>query len=151
MARPRFAGATSFMRAPSMKRSPLVISSRPATRRSSVDLPQPEGPTKTTNSRSSMASETPLITSTSPKRFLILSSWTVAIVPVSLALLHRAEREPAHELPLAQPAEDEDGRDGHGGGRRELRPEEPLGAREGGDEGGERRRPDGGQVEAPER
>ncbi len=32
--------------------TPLLMSSRPAIRRSSVDLPQPDGPTKTTNSRS---------------------------------------------------------------------------------------------------
>ena len=35
-----------------MRRSPAVMSSRPAISRSSVDFPQPEGPTKTTNSPS---------------------------------------------------------------------------------------------------
>src|SRR5580692_5424943 len=38
-----------------MRISPLVIASRPAIRRSSVDLPHPEGPTSTTNSPSSMS------------------------------------------------------------------------------------------------
>jgi hypothetical protein len=33
--------------------SPALASSRPAMRRSSVDLPHPDGPTKTTNSPSS--------------------------------------------------------------------------------------------------
>jgi hypothetical protein len=34
---------------------PEVTSSSPAIRRSSVDLPQPDGPTKTTNSPSSIS------------------------------------------------------------------------------------------------
>ena len=37
-----------------MQTSPAVISSSPAIMRSSVDLPQPDGPTKTTNSPSSI-------------------------------------------------------------------------------------------------
>src|SRR5215471_383575 len=36
-----------------MRSSPSVMSSRPATIRRVVDLPQPEGPTRTTNSLSS--------------------------------------------------------------------------------------------------
>jgi hypothetical protein len=40
---------------------------------------------------------------------------------------------------LAEPAEDQDRRDGHGRGRAELGVEEALGARIAGDEGGERR------------
>ncbi len=40
------AAGTSFMRWPSISRSPPVIGSSPAIMRSSVDLPQPEGPTK---------------------------------------------------------------------------------------------------------
>jgi hypothetical protein len=39
--------------------SPALISSRPATMRRSVDLPQPEGPTMTTNSPSLTSAETP--------------------------------------------------------------------------------------------
>jgi len=45
-------GATSFMSLPSMYSSPPEISSRPATMRSVVVLPQPDGPTRTTNSLS---------------------------------------------------------------------------------------------------
>ena len=37
--------------------------------RSSVDLPQPEGPTSTTNSPSPMSMSTPWITSVAPKDF----------------------------------------------------------------------------------
>ena len=47
-------------------RSPILISppltvSRPATMRRSVDLPQPEGPTKTRNSPSAISTSTPWI------------------------------------------------------------------------------------------
>ena len=50
MAMPRFDGGTSFTTSPSILSSPEVISSSPAIDRSKVDLPQPEGPTKTMNS-----------------------------------------------------------------------------------------------------
>src|SRR5882724_11457937 len=79
MASPRLGGGTSLDRTPSMKRSPPVISSSPAMSLSRVDLPQPDGPTKTQNSRSSIPSDTPLMMSTSPKDFLMLVSLTVAI------------------------------------------------------------------------
>ena len=62
MARPRSDGGTSLTRCPSIMRSPAVISSSPAIIRSSVDLPQPDGPTKTQNSRSSIGRSTPLMT-----------------------------------------------------------------------------------------
>ena len=80
MASPRLAGGTSFDRTPSMKRSPSLISSSPAMSLNSVDLPQPEGPTKTTNSRSSIPSDTPLMMSTSPKDLRMLVSLMVATV-----------------------------------------------------------------------
>jgi len=46
--------------------SPAVIVSSPATIRSSVDLPQPEGPTITMNSPSATFVSTPWITSSGP-------------------------------------------------------------------------------------
>ena len=67
MAMPRSAGGSSFIRSPSIATSPALISSSPATMRSNVDLPQPDGPTKTTNSPSSIARSTPWITGTLPK------------------------------------------------------------------------------------
>jgi hypothetical protein len=42
--------------------SPAEISSSPATMRRSVDLPQPEGPTMTTNSWSPISALTPWMT-----------------------------------------------------------------------------------------
>ena len=50
MAMPRWAGGTSFIFSPSISRVPPVIRSSPAIMRSSVDLPQPDGPTKTISS-----------------------------------------------------------------------------------------------------
>src|SRR4051812_11867694 len=66
MAAPRSAGLTSLARWPSIIRSPESMDSRPAIMRSIVDLPQPEGPTKTRNSPSSTSRSTPLMTSTVP-------------------------------------------------------------------------------------
>src|SRR3546814_3370745 len=68
----------------------------------------------------------------------------------AIGSLHGAEGEAADELALAQPAEQEDGRDRQGRGGGQLRPEQPLGAGEGGDEGGERGRLGCRQVETPE-
>src|SRR5262245_56988973 len=48
---------------------PEVMFSRPASIRSRVDLPQPEGPTSTTNSPSSIGIETPCKTSKLPNDF----------------------------------------------------------------------------------
>ncbi len=52
IARPRCAAEMSFTRLPSISSSPSLTDSSPAIIRRSVDLPQPEGPTKTTNSPS---------------------------------------------------------------------------------------------------
>jgi len=49
MAMSRSAGSTSLTTRPSMSILPEVVVSRPAIMRSSVDLPQPEGPTSTQN------------------------------------------------------------------------------------------------------
>src|SRR5215469_13750272 len=48
---------------------PEVMFSSPASIRSKVDLPQPEGPTSTTNSPSSIGTVTPCRTSKAPKDF----------------------------------------------------------------------------------
>ena len=54
MASLRLAGASPVTSRPSMLMVPPLVSSSPAISLSSVDLPQPDGPTKTTNSPSSM-------------------------------------------------------------------------------------------------
>ena len=45
---------------------PQVMVSSPAIMRSSVDLPQPDGPSSTVNEPSGMASDTPFTASTPP-------------------------------------------------------------------------------------
>src|SRR5262245_50440168 len=60
----RSLGGRSFTTRSPMVISPALISSSPATIRSVVDLPQPEGPTSTTNSLSRMC------------RFTSLTAWT---------------------------------------------------------------------------
>jgi hypothetical protein len=62
MAMSRLAGSTLLTTRSPMAISPSEISSRPATMRSRVDLPQPEGPTMTTNSPSLISALTPWIT-----------------------------------------------------------------------------------------
>src|SRR5947207_2989916 len=69
MAMSRSIGARLLTTLPSMLTSPEVISSRPATMRSVVVLPQPEGPTSTTNSRSRISRFTSF-TACVPSNFL---------------------------------------------------------------------------------
>ncbi len=66
MAMSRSAGSTSFTTRPPMRHSPVVIVSSPATMRSSVDLPQPDGPTSTQKEPSGMSMDTPFTASTLP-------------------------------------------------------------------------------------
>ncbi len=62
----RSLGSSSLTTRSPMAISPAVIVSSPATMRSSVDLPQPDGPTMTTNSPSSTSTEMPWITASVP-------------------------------------------------------------------------------------
>src|SRR5262245_42740136 len=63
-----FGGTLLTMRSP-MRISPAVMFSSPAIIRSNVDLPHPEGPTRTTNSPSRIEMSTPWITAVAPKAF----------------------------------------------------------------------------------
>src|SRR5690606_36758934 len=76
MAMPRCGEGTSLTTLPPMEISPPVIGSSPAIIRSRVDLPQPEGPTKTTNSPDLMSRSTPWTTASAPYDFLTLRSNT---------------------------------------------------------------------------
>ena len=66
--------------------SPSVIDSRPAIMRSRVDLPQPDGPTSTTNSPSRTSRSIPWITGTLPKTFCTLR---IAMPAIRSSLEHR--------------------------------------------------------------
>ena len=60
-----FAGTWFIMR-PSIDTVPEVIGSSPAIMRSTVDLPQPEGPSRTMNSRSATVKLTSLTAGAAP-------------------------------------------------------------------------------------
>src|SRR5215468_9282372 len=91
-----FAGRSVTCSAP-MYTSPAVTSSRPATMRRIVDLPQPDGPTSTMNSPSSVESETSFTAMTSePNRFVMPSS-TIRAISSHLPLV------PAKSAPVAAP------------------------------------------------
>src|SRR6478672_587002 len=62
----RWRGARSVTSRSPIAIDPAVTSSRPAIMRRSVDLPQPDGPTRTTNSPSSIASDTSFTARTPP-------------------------------------------------------------------------------------
>src|SRR5450755_1892019 len=66
MAMSRSFGATPATSRPPISTRPAEDCSNPAITLSSVDLPQPEGPTRTTNSPFSMSRSIPLRTSTDP-------------------------------------------------------------------------------------
>ena len=66
MAMFRFDGWTPFIVWPLIAISPVVMSSSPAIMFRSVDLPQPDGPTRTRNSPSSTEMSTWCRTSTGP-------------------------------------------------------------------------------------
>ena len=68
MAMSRSFGGTPFIPRPPIAISPALAISSPAMIASSVDLPQPEGPTSTVNSPSSMSRLTFFSTSTGPNR-----------------------------------------------------------------------------------
>src|SRR4051812_7076880 len=81
-------GATRLTTRPPMAISPFVISSRPAIMRSNVDLPQPEGPTSTQNSPSSMVMSTPRMTCVDPNHFS-----TPVMVTAAMSGFARAARD----------------------------------------------------------
>src|ERR1700687_760637 len=99
MAMPRFAGGTPFISLPSIRRSPEVCSSSPAMTRSSVDFPQPDGPTQTTNSPVLTSSSTFLRTSVAPKRLRMAVRASEPMRSVLLLLAHVLVGEPDSTSP----------------------------------------------------
>src|SRR5271166_5741608 len=101
-------GATEFTSVPSMRISPSLTVSSPAIMASSVDLPQPDGPTSAMNSPVFASRSIPLRTSTGPKRLMSLDMVSVAMPSPSFdGALGQAADEifPAEEI-------NEEGRDG---------------------------------------
>ena len=84
MAKFRSRGALSLAFFPSMRSSPEVMSSSPTIMRRMVDFPQPEGPTKMTNSPSAMSMLTSLTAGKpSPYFFTML----LRVIAAMLAIL----------------------------------------------------------------
>src|SRR5579884_1669325 len=81
----RSLGSTWFTTCPSIATVPALTVSRPATMRSRVDLPQPEGPTTTTSSPSATSQLMPCTTSRPPNDFRTPSRVRVAILRVGKA------------------------------------------------------------------
>src|SRR5215203_1911433 len=113
MAMSRSRGSSSFTTRPPISIVPPEIGSSPAIIRSSVDFPQPEGPTRTTNSPSSTERLAPFRISTGPKFLRSSRIVTEAMAPS----FHRAERQPAHDEALAEEHQ-KDGWDGRDHGSR---------------------------------
>src|SRR5215207_700611 len=112
----RSRGATRLTTRSPIAISPALIDSSPASIRSAVVLPEPEGPTSTMNSPSAMSSESARTASTSPKRLETSLKRTPATSgPLAL---HRSGEHAADEVPLEEDVEHDDWRrDDHRAGR----------------------------------
>src|SRR4051794_32454811 len=104
-------GARSFTTWSPMYSSPSVMSSSPAIIRSAVDFPQPDGPTRITNSPSAI-SRSMCFTASKPSGYRLVTSrnWILATGP-SLSL-YRARRQAGHDPALEDEHHDDD-RDRH--------------------------------------
>src|SRR5882757_1358728 len=87
----RLRGARSVTSRSPIQISPEVTSSSPASIRRSVDLPQPDGPTRTKNSPSWMSRETPSTAVTAPKDFVTSASRISAIPTDGIDQLRRRQ------------------------------------------------------------
>src|ERR1700734_531462 len=92
-------GATALTSRPSIRISPSLTVSRPAIIASSVDLPQPEGPTRAMNSPVRASRSTPLSTSTGPK---LLRKFEMVSDAMPAPSLDRPLRQAAHEISAAE-------------------------------------------------
>src|SRR5580658_4562716 len=102
----RLEGCRSLMTLPSMRISPDVSDSRPAMVLSSVDLPQPDGPTSTRKPPLSRVRSMPLRISSAPKRLRrpLISRKAMG------STFHGAGHETAHEIAAGEDIDDEGGR-----------------------------------------
>src|SRR5271155_291871 len=116
MAMSRSLGATEFTSVTSMRISPSLTVSSPAIIASSVDLPQPEGPTRAMNSPVRASRSMPLRTSTAPKRLCSPEMVSVAIAARSFDC---ALGEAANEILATEEIDQERryGSDQHGAAR----------------------------------
>src|SRR5579871_3351798 len=113
-------GSVSLTRRPPILISPALMDSSPAIMRSSVDLPQPEGPTRTVNSPSATSMSTPWMMSTWPKAFLTPTISTRAMTLPSA--FHRAAGHAGDEVALHEQEEHRRRQGEHNRGRHHLVP-----------------------------
>src|SRR3954454_15378957 len=119
MATSRSFGGRSLTISSPIRSSPDVISSRPATMRSAVDFPQPDGPTRTRNSPSS-TTRLKSLTASWPVAAYTLVTWLNVTDAIALPL-HRSREQPAHEVPLQREEDQQRQRRRHErGGRQQV-------------------------------
>src|SRR6266699_2322735 len=103
MAMSRSFGGMSLTTRPPISTIPALGRSSPATMLSSVDLPQPDGPTSTVNSPLSMSRSIPFNTSRLAYRFDRARMLNAAIrTPSSTPSLHGPRSEASQEIPSAE-------------------------------------------------
>src|SRR5919198_6325157 len=90
-------GGTSFTIRPPIEIVPSLIRSRPATMRSAVDFPQPDGPTRIRNSPSATSRLTSRRATTRPGYTLVTAS---NVTPAIASALQALRRDAADEVPL---------------------------------------------------
>src|SRR5689334_8709233 len=105
----RSLGGTSLTRSPPIRISPSVTSSRPAIIRRVVLLPQPDGPTSTMNSLSSMSRSIPRTASVRSYFLTTLRKATLAIPELSLDLALCCARGQAGDVVVHQERVDDQG------------------------------------------
>src|SRR5215469_4853452 len=116
----RSLGLSWFTTFPPIFSSPELMSSRPAIMFSAVDLPQPDGPTKTMNSPSAMLRFRSLTASVpSGYRLTTCSSEMAAMVASAGLPLDRAGRQAGDDATLEDHDEDDDRDRDDDGGRRD--------------------------------
>src|SRR5690348_12086745 len=104
----RFEGCRSLTTWPPIRISPEVIDSRPAIVLSSVDLPQPEGPTSTRNPPFSSEMSMPCRISRAPYRF---RKELISSMDIDLSF-HGAGHQAANEVTSSKDVDDERGSGG---------------------------------------
>src|SRR3954464_14810426 len=97
--------------------SPEVMSSSPTIMRSSVDFPQPDGPTRIMNSPSSTSMLTSFTAGNPSPYFLTMFLISMAAID---SPLHCAGGKAGDDLALEQQDEDDDGHGHHDRRRRQL-------------------------------
>src|SRR6267378_5895723 len=132
MAMSRSFGGTSFTTSPPMAISPSVMSSRPAIMRSVVVLPQPDGPTSTTNSLSAMSRSMPRTAGTSSYSLNTFRKFTCAIALALGCASGQAGDVVVHQ----ECVDDQRRRRSQQGGGHDLPPVEDIALDERGDDAG---------------